>query len=91
MGPERQFAGEPVAGPLELHVYPGADGSFLLYEDDGLSFSYRTGEWMGIVAAWNDATKTLSLRLAKGSKMLTPKERAIELHVGERVHVSKLK
>src|SRR5215469_4196273 len=27
--------------PLALTVYPGADGSFNLYEDDGASFNYR--------------------------------------------------
>jgi len=34
--------------PLALTVYPGADGSFNLYEDDGASFNYRRGEWTGI-------------------------------------------
>ena len=36
---------------------PGADASFLLYEDDGTSFNYRNGEWMGIQMAWDDATQ----------------------------------
>ncbi len=89
MGPVKQYAGEVVDGPLALHVYPGADGSFLLYEDDGTSFSYRKGEWMGIDASWNDALETLSLRLAKGSKMLAPTVRDLEVHVGGKVHTIK--
>jgi alpha-glucosidase/alpha-D-xyloside xylohydrolase len=44
----------------------GADGSFLLYEDDGKSFNYRKGEWMGTDLRWNDRTRVLSLRLAQG-------------------------
>ena len=41
MGPVKQYTGEQVDGPLTVHVYPGADGAFLLYEDDGQSFDYR--------------------------------------------------
>jgi len=44
----KQYTDEKIDDPLELHVYPGADGSYLLYEDDGKSFNYRRGEWMGI-------------------------------------------
>jgi hypothetical protein len=62
-------------------VYPGADGSFLLYEDDGKSFNYRKGEWMGTDLRWNDRTRVLSLRLAQGSKMLAPAKRNLEVKV----------
>jgi alpha-glucosidase (family GH31 glycosyl hydrolase) len=66
---------------LTLQIYPGADGSFLLYEDDGSSFNYRKGEWMGIQAAWNDSQRRLTLRLAEGSRMLPPQRREIEVHL----------
>jgi alpha-glucosidase/alpha-D-xyloside xylohydrolase len=79
MGPVKQYTAEKVEAPLEISVYPGADGSFLLYEDDGASFSYRKGEWMGIHMAWNDARKSLTLRLAAGSKMLAPARRDIRV------------
>jgi alpha-glucosidase/alpha-D-xyloside xylohydrolase len=82
MGPVKQYTAEKVDGPLEISVYPGADGAFLLYEDDGSSFDYRKGEWMGIRMAWNDARKTLSLRLAAGSKMLAPLERDLRVKLG---------
>jgi len=86
MGPIKQYCDEIVGGPLELHVYEGADGKLLHYEDDGKSFNYRRGEWMGIEATWNDARQMLSLRLAKGSKMLDPAGRRIEVHVGGQVY-----
>ena len=70
LGPVKQYADEKRDQPLEIAVYPGADGSFLLYEDDGRSFNYRKGEWMGIQMAWNDARRTLGLHLATGSRML---------------------
>ena len=83
MGPLKQYTAEQVEGPLELAVYPGADGTFLLYEDDGTSFNYRKGEWMGIQMAWNDARKALALRLAAGSKMLNPARRELRVRLGD--------
>jgi len=82
MGPVKQYTGEKVEGSLEVTVYPGADGSFLLYEDDGASLNFRKGEWTGIRMAWNDARKTLSLRLEPGSKMLQPAKREIRVKAG---------
>jgi alpha-glucosidase/alpha-D-xyloside xylohydrolase len=82
MGPVKQYTAEPVDAPLDISVYPGADGRFLLYEDDGASFRYRQGEWMGIEMTWNDARKSLGLRLAAGSKMLAPASRQIRVKLG---------
>ena len=83
MGPPKQYTAEKVDGPLDIQVYPGANGQFLLYEDDGSSFAYRKGEWMGIQMAWNDARKSLSLRLAPGSKMLAPAKRELRVKLGD--------
>ena len=82
MGPVKQYTAEEVEGPLDVQVYPGADGQFLWYEDDGASFAYRKGEWMGIQMAWNNARKSLALRLAGGSKMLPPAKRELRVHLG---------
>lgn len=81
LGPVKQHTSEVVDEPLSLSIYPGADGSFLLYEDDGRSFNYRTGEWMGTRLTWNDAERTLRLSLAPGSRMLPPLRRTIEVHL----------
>ncbi|HYW44699.1 MAG TPA: TIM-barrel domain-containing protein [Bryobacteraceae bacterium] len=83
LGPVRQFADEPVDEPLAITIYPGAGASFLLYEDDGRSFQYRKGEWMGIRMAWNDARRVLSLRLAPGSRMLPPLRRSLSVNLGK--------
>jgi alpha-glucosidase (family GH31 glycosyl hydrolase) len=77
MGPVKQYTEEKVDGPLTLWIYPGADGAFSLYEDDGKSFDFRKGEFMRINIAWNDRQRRLSLRLANGSKMLAPAKRNI--------------
>ena len=81
LGPVRQYTGEKIDGPLSLQVYPGADAGFMLYEDDGSTFNYRKGEWMGIQMSWNDSRRRLSLRLAEGSRMLPPAPRKIEVRM----------
>ena len=81
MGPVKQYTAEEVDAPLGLSVYPGADGAFTLYEDDGLSFGYRTGEWTGIRMEWKDAARRLSLRLAAGSHMRPPLRRVLEVRL----------
>jgi alpha-glucosidase (family GH31 glycosyl hydrolase) len=75
LGPVKQYVNERVDAPLTVTIYPGKNGSFLLYEDDGISFNHRNGEWMGIQMDWNDAQRSLKLRLANGSRMLGPKRR----------------
>jgi alpha-glucosidase (family GH31 glycosyl hydrolase) len=77
-GPVKQNTTEKIEAPLELRVYPGADGTFTLYEDDGRTFDYRKGEWMGIAMAWDDRARRLTLRLEPGSRMLPPTSRTIE-------------
>ena len=78
MGPVKQYTGEKVDGPITVTVYPGANGAFLLYEDDGSSFDYRRGEWMGLQMSWNDGRKALSVKLA--GKLLG--ERELEVVMG---------
>ena len=81
LGPVKQHVAEKTDEPLSLTIYPGADGSFLLYEDDGESFNYRAGEWMGIQMEWNDSRRALTLRLAEGARLLPPSPRTVEAGV----------
>ncbi|HTM39136.1 MAG TPA: TIM-barrel domain-containing protein [Terriglobales bacterium] len=83
LGPVKQFVGEESEEPLTVTVYPGSDGSFLLYEDDGKSFDFRRGEWMGVLLSWQDHTRTLRMQLAPGSKLLGPSKRRIQVRAGE--------
>jgi alpha-glucosidase/alpha-D-xyloside xylohydrolase len=77
LGPVKQYSNEPVDEPLTLSIYPGADGAFLLYEDDGGSFDYRKGEWMGIELTWSDRRRALHLALAKGSRMIVAQRKIV--------------
>jgi len=81
LGPVKQYTEEHVDQPLSLSIYPGADASFLLYEDDGRSFNYRKDEWMGLHLDWNDAQRTITLRLAPGSRLLPPLRRNLDVNL----------
>lgn len=84
LGPVKQFTSEKVDQPLSISIYPGSDASFLLYENDGASFHYRKGDWMGIQMDWRDADRTLTLRLASGSRMLPPLHRNLEIKLAQK-------
>jgi len=81
LGPVKQYTGEKPDGPLTLQIYPGADGRFMVYEDDGDSFAYRTGDWMGLDLRWDDKARRLTIDLAEGSRMRPPLTRAIDLRL----------
>jgi alpha-glucosidase/alpha-D-xyloside xylohydrolase len=79
LGPVKQFVTEKSDQPYSITVYPGADATFLLYEDDGTSFGYRNGDWMGIQMNWSESGRRLTLRLAEGSRMLPAGRREFEV------------
>ena len=68
-GPVKQYVGEFSIEPVRLTVYPGEDGRFQLYDDDGLSFAYEKGEFSLVDLKWNDARKTLHYCLSKNGFM----------------------
>jgi alpha-glucosidase/alpha-D-xyloside xylohydrolase len=81
MGPVKQYTSEIVDGPLTVTVFPGADGAFTMYEDDGQTFGYRRGDWMGVDLRWMEATRRLTLTRASGSRMRAPASRPISVRV----------
>ena len=66
LGPEMQYVGEKAWDNLELRVYPGADGRFVLYEDEGDNYNYEKGAYSTITLQWNDKTHTLTIGARKG-------------------------
>ena len=67
LGPEMQWVGEKTWNNLELRVYPGADGQFTLYEDEGDNYHYEKGVYSTIQMKWNDRTRTLTILDRQGS------------------------
>ena len=76
LGPEMQYVGEKAWDKLELRVYPGANGSFTLYEDEGDNYNYEKGQYATITFHWNDKARTLTIDERKGSfpGMLTQRQ-----------------
>ena len=66
LGPEMQYVGEKAWDNLELRVYPGADGSFTLYEDEGDNYNYERGVYSTITFVWNDKARTLTIGQRQG-------------------------
>ena len=67
LGPEMQYVGEKSWDNLELRVYPGADGSFTLYEDEGDGYNYEKGVYTTIPVTWNDKQRALTIGDRQGS------------------------
>ena len=67
LGPVMQSTMLGKADPLEVRVYPGANATFTLYEDEGDNYNYQKGACTRIPMSWNDGTKTLSIGKRVGS------------------------
>lgn len=53
--------------PLEIQIFDGEDGSFNLYEDDGMSMEYQQGNHSTIPFKWDAAKKTLTIGSKEGN------------------------
>lgn len=67
MGPLLQYATEKPADPLEIRIYPGADGDFVLYEDENDNYNYEKGIFSTIAFHWSDTKRQLTIAKRKGS------------------------
>jgi alpha-D-xyloside xylohydrolase len=61
LGPVMQYTSEKPADPIELRVYPGADGAFTLYEDEGDNYNYERGAHTTIPILWDEKVQTLTI------------------------------
>lgn len=66
LGPVVQYVDEQPDAPYEIRIYPGADGRFTLYEDDGETYRYEKGEYATVALAWDDARRTLRIGAREG-------------------------
>ncbi len=78
-GPEVQFATEKKWDNLEIRIYDGANGSFILYEDENDNYNYEKGAYSTIAFSWNDSKKTLTINDRKGSFPGMPAERKFNI------------
>lgn len=64
---------------IKINVYPGEDGSFTLYEDDGKTYDYEKGKYSTIEMDWDDDDRTLTIGSRKGSFAGMPSARKFDV------------
>lgn len=72
LGPFIQYSTER-NDPIEIRIYPGANGEFTLYEDENDNYDYLNGLHSLTTFRWNDAQKRLIIHARKGSYPGMPK------------------
>lgn len=65
-GPEVQYTSEKKWDNLTLCIYPGNNGSFTLYEDEGDNYNYENGAYTEIPMNWDNASRILTIGARKG-------------------------
>jgi alpha-glucosidase len=59
IGPIIQYSEQTSAVPLEIHIYPGKNGSFKMIEDDETSYNYIENDIRTTAYYWNNKNNTL--------------------------------
>jgi len=79
VGPDIQYTSEKPGGDITLLVFTGADGSFDLYDDDGVSYGYEKGEFSRIPLRYEAASGKLTIGARSGSYVGMPEERTFKV------------
>ena len=66
LGPDEEWSTEKPEDPIELRIYPGADGEFTIYEDENDNYNYEKGVYSTIPLHWDDARHMLTIGDRKG-------------------------
>ncbi len=66
-GPEVEYASQRPADTIELRIYPGADGTFTLYEDAGDGYEYEQGQFASTKLTYRDKLHMLQIGDTKGA------------------------
>jgi alpha-glucosidase (family GH31 glycosyl hydrolase) len=81
LGPVKQYTAEKTGEPLTVKIYPGANGRFVMYEDDGTTFDYEKGRFTRVRFEWNEHSRHFRVLLEPGSTLLPPSPRRINLQI----------
>ena len=86
LDPVRQYTAQSVSEPTTLRVYPGADGAFTLYDDDGKSLDYADGSdaktaWIRF--RWEDASRRLIIEPDPRMKKSPAKSRSFAVETSD--------
>jgi alpha-D-xyloside xylohydrolase len=76
-GPDMQYTDEKPNNPLTLYIFDGKNGKFTLYEDEGTTYDYETGNFTTLDFTYDYASKKLTIGELKGQYPGMLKERTI--------------
>lgn len=79
IGPDIQHTGEGSDAPINLYIYPGQDGHFTLYEDEGDNYNYEQHMFARIPISWNEHSQQLTIGLREGNYPGMPAAREFRL------------
>jgi alpha-D-xyloside xylohydrolase len=66
LGPVKPYADAPSEEPMEIRVYPGDDGVFEFYDDEGDGFGYEQGRYTTVQFAWDDKRRLFEIGARRG-------------------------
>lgn len=83
MQPGMKYMGEKPVDEITLDIFPGANGSFELYEDDGNSLSYQQGTYAitKISSTGNDRELTVNIKRPEGKFRSTAHNYLLKVHL----------
>jgi alpha-glucosidase (family GH31 glycosyl hydrolase) len=79
LGPLVGWGGLENPATLDVHVFPGADHSFELYEDDGGTTDYQRGQFC--ITRFSLRGNILTIHPAEGVLSLVPAKRTYRIHL----------
>ncbi|MEZ4672517.1 MAG: glycoside hydrolase family 31 protein [Anaerolineae bacterium] len=83
IGPDITYADEQPNAPLELRIYPGQNGNFTLYDDEGDNYNYEQGQFATITLSWDEANRHLTLHDRQGSYAGMPISREFRIVIAD--------
>ena len=86
LGPKVQHTGEGVNAPYELRIYPGSDGEFIMYEDEGDNYNYEKGAYAEYRIRWSDSGRQLIFEDRAGSFDGMVNERIFNIVIVDKNH-----
>ena len=66
---------------LTISIFPKADGTFTLYEDEGANNDYLKGQFTEIQFDWNDSEQTLKIGKRSGQFAGMPTKRTFVVKI----------
>ncbi len=81
LGPMVGWGGVDNPDELTVYVFPGADGAFALYEDDGVSVAYEQGDYAitPLAQRWHGSQLRFTIGRAAGNARHIPADRRYRL------------